>query len=53
MTGRNPEIVVAGEKMPRTHHAIGFFGGGAACYNRDTASWIGFRLNRMGNIGEE
>ena len=37
LSGRNPEVVAAGEKMSKHHHTRDT-GGGAACYNRDTVS---------------
>ena len=48
--GRNPEIVAAGEKLSDDHHAIDT--GGAACYNRDTASLDRFQAqHKLGKPG--
>ncbi len=47
LSGRNPEVVAAGEKLSKHHHPLDT-GGGAACYNRDIASPDRFQLSPSG-----
>ena len=47
LSGRNPEVVAAGEKMSKHHHALNT-GGTQRVIIATLRAWIGFRLNLYG-----